>query len=47
MSYNQAKQCALICCDEMIEEVREYCDHNHHQQRMMFLGNVKQEILNY
>ncbi len=48
--YNQndnlrkSKAQATICIDEMIEETRDYCDVNHHQDRMNYLENVKQEI---
>ena len=41
-----AKQCALIAVDEIIEEVREYCDDNFHQDRLVYWENVKQEIIN-
>ena len=38
------KQCALIFLDEMIEEVREYCDDNFHQERLIYWEQVKEEI---
>ena len=41
-----AKQYALIAVDEIIEEVREYCDDNFHQDRLVYWENVKQEIIN-
>ena len=39
-----AKQCVLISVDEIIEEVREYCDDNFHQDRLVYWEEVKQEI---
>ena len=42
--YYHAKECALICVDELIEEAREFCDDNHHHDRMNFFHAVKEEI---
>jgi len=39
-----AKEICHIICDEIIEEEREYCDNNYHQDRMLFWQEVKQEI---
>jgi hypothetical protein len=39
-----AKRCALIAVDEIIEEVRDYCDTNFHQERFNFWQEVKSEI---
>ena len=41
---SDAKQCALIAADEIIEEVREYCDDNFHQDRLVYWQEVKIEI---
>ena len=38
------KQCALIVVDEVIEEAREYCDDNFHQERLIYWQQVKEEI---
>jgi hypothetical protein len=38
------EQCALIAVDEIIEEVREYCDDNFHQDRLVYWQEVKSEI---
>lgn len=40
----EAKQCALIAVDAVIEELREYCDDNFHQDMMAYWQQVKQEI---
>ena len=40
----EAKQCVLICVDEIIEEVREFCDDNFIQDRLNYWSEVKQEI---
>lgn len=42
----KAKQCALIAVDEIIEEVRDYSDTNHHQDRMNYWQQVRTEIEN-
>lgn len=44
IEFQTAKQCALIAVDEIIEEVRDYCDYNFHQDRMTFFENVRFEI---
>ena len=44
MDWERAKTCAIICVDEMIEECRDYCDHNHQSDRMNYLLSVKSEI---
>ena len=44
IEWEMAKQCALIVVDEIIEEVREYCDDNFHQDRLIYWQEVKQEI---
>lgn len=40
----RTKNCALICLEEIIEEVRDFCDDNHHQDRMNFYINVRTAI---
>ena len=45
-SLENAKESALIAVDEIIEEVREYCDDNFHQHRLGYWGLVKIEIEN-
>ena len=40
------KECALIAVDEIYEEIREYCEINYHQDRMIYWSKVKQEIQN-
>jgi hypothetical protein len=42
--HSDNKQCALIAVDEIIEEVREYCDDNFHQDRLVYWQEVKIEI---
>lgn len=44
MLYPHAVRCALIAVDEIIEEVREYCDDNFHQDRLVYWQEVKSEI---
>lgn len=39
-----AKEYALIAVDEIIEEVREYCDDNFHQDRLVYWQEVKTEL---
>lgn len=39
-----AKECAIICCDELIEELRDFGDDNHVQVRINYYTQVKQEI---
>ncbi len=36
MDWHKATVFAAICVDEMIEECRDYCDTNHHQDRMSY-----------
>lgn len=38
------KQCALIAVDEIIEEVREFCDDNFINDRLHYWEVVKNEI---
>ena len=45
-SLENAKESALIAVDEIIEEVREYCDDNFLQYRLGYWGLVKIEIIN-
>lgn len=40
----KAKKCAIIAIDEIIEEVRDYCDFNYSNDRMIFWHEVKKEI---
>ena len=42
MTHNSAVRCAKIAVEEIKEEMRDYCDYNHHQDRM----NYWQEVLN-
>jgi len=44
MDWHKATVFAAICVDEMIEECRDYCDTNHHQDRMSYWQSVKTEI---
>ena len=39
-----AKQCALIAVDDIIEEVREFCDDNFINDRLHYWEAVKQEL---
>lgn len=47
LSDEQIKQCALICVDQIIEEVRDYCDVNHHSDRMVHYMTVRKIIEQY
>lgn len=44
LTTNHAKICALIAVGEIIEEVRDFCDTNYHQDRMLYWQQVKTEI---
>jgi hypothetical protein len=44
LDYEQAKQCALIAVDELIEEARDYGDDNHRQDRLIYLDEVKDQL---
>ena len=44
VEFTNSKQCALVAVDEVIEEMREYCDDNHQQDRMNYWIEIKQEI---
>jgi len=39
-----SKDMAKLVVDEIIEEVRDYCDTNFHQERMIFWQEVRFEI---
>ena len=45
--YHIAKQCALICVNEMIEQVKKFKFIIHHEYEIMHLNRVKKEIENY
>ena len=45
-SLENAKESALIAVDEIIEEVREYCDDNFINDRLQYWEEVKEEIDN-
>ena len=40
---DNAKQCAIIAVNGMIEEIRDYGDDNYRQVRMNYLQEVKSE----
>lgn len=40
----ELRECAKISVDEIIEEVRDYCDDNHHQDRMSYWQQVRSEL---
>lgn len=42
--HSDAKECAIIAVEEIIEEVRYFCDDNHHSDRMSYWLKVKEEI---
>lgn len=46
LSKNEAKIFAMITVNEIIEEVRDYCDTNHHQNRINYYQAVLKEIQN-
>ena len=46
INWEMAKQCALIAVNEIIEEVREFCDDNFINDRLHYWEVVKQEIQN-
>ena len=39
------KQCALIAVDEIIDELREYCDDNFINDRLHYWKEVKEELI--
>ena len=42
--YRRAIKCALVCVDEIIEEVRDYCDDRFHQDRLTYWKEVRKEL---
>ena len=43
-SVEESKRCSLIAVDEIIEEVREFCDDNFINDRLHYWQRVKNEI---
>lgn len=46
IDWEMAKQCSLVAVDEIIEEVREFCDDNFINDRLHYWQRVKEEIKN-
>ena len=44
IEFETAKKVAIIFIDEILEEVREYCDYNFHTQRLKYYNDIKKEI---
>ena len=44
LPFKQAKQCALIAVDEMINDLDAYIDSHYHDERMSYWENVRSEI---
>ena len=44
MQMRHVIKCVLIAVDEIIEESREYCDDNFHQDRLSYWQQVKTKI---